>query len=118
MLEWVKVVGPLIISWPVVVLILALVMRKHIASLVNRFLAAPGGKAEIGPLKIELGKIAEEGREAVSKVNQLTEVMAESRLLELEITSEKFGGAFSAAQREQMAGQVEKLRVLVAKAGI
>ncbi len=55
LLEWVKVVCPLIISWPTIGLIAILLFRKPLTELIKRFMESSAGKAEIGPLKIELG---------------------------------------------------------------
>lgn len=112
MLEWLKVLGPILLSWPVVGLVIALVFRKPILDLLERFSNSSGSKAEIGPLKIELGKLAEEGKDAVDRLNRTTELMAESRLLELEITSGMFGSIFSDEQRARLEKQIEELRSL------
>ena len=115
MLEWVTVLGPILISWPVVALVLLLVFRKPLLSLMHRFIESPGSKAEFGPLRIQLGKLAEEGRDAVARLNRTTEVMAESRLLELEITSQMFGPIFTGEQRTRMRSQIDELRRLTAE---
>jgi hypothetical protein len=112
MLEWIKVVGPLVVSWPVVALILGVLFRKSLVSLFTRLTDSPGGSAEIGPIKIALGELATEGRHAVRRLNRISEVMAESRLLELEITSQMFGTIFSAEQHETMTRQITELRLL------
>lgn len=72
-------------------LILISVFRRPILYVVERFISSEGGKAELGPIKIELGKLAQEGQQAVHNLNRINLVMAESRLLELEIT-EKLSG--------------------------
>jgi len=112
MLEWFKVLGPIILSWPVVGLVIALIFRKPLLGLLERFSSSSGSKAEIGPLKIELGKLAEEGKDAVGRLNRTTELMAESRLLELEITSGMFGSIFSDEQQVRLEKQIEELRAL------
>lgn len=76
-LEWIKVIGPLIISWPMALLILILVFRRPILNVVERFTSSEGGKAELGPIKIELGKLAQEGHQAVHNLNRINLVMAE-----------------------------------------
>jgi len=43
-------------------------------------------------------------------MNRLNELMAESRLLELEITDSMFGSIFTDEQRERMRNQIEELR--------
>jgi hypothetical protein len=110
MLEWFKVLGPIILSWPVVGLVTALVFRKPLLDIFEHF--SKGGEAEIGPLKIKLGKLAEEGKEAVGRLNRTTELMAESRLLELEITSQMFGSIFSNEQQARLKKQIEELHSL------
>ena len=111
MLEWLKVLGPIILSWPVVGLVIVLIFRKPLLGLFERFSNASGSKAEIGPLKIELGKLAEEGKDAVGRLNRTTELMAESRLLELEITAGMFGSIFSEEQQARLKKQIEELRL-------
>lgn len=54
---------PLVFSWPVAALIIALIFRRPLLRLLDRFTASDQGKAEIGPIKIELGKLAEQGQE-------------------------------------------------------
>lgn len=115
MLEWTKVLGPILISWPVFGLVIVVLFRKPLLMLIERFSSATGSKAEIGPLKIELGKLAEEGKDAVSRLNRTTELMAESRLLELEITSQMFGQIFSEDQQKRMRGQIDELRRLTSQ---
>ena len=116
MLEWIEALGPILISWPVIGLLLVAMFRRPLLVLIERFSNATGSKAEVGPLKIELGKLAEEGKDAVPRLNRTTELMAESRLLELEITSRMFGQIFSVEQQTRMRRQIEELEVLTAKA--
>lgn len=108
MLEWFKVV----VSWPVVGLVTVLVFRKPLLGFLERFSNSSGSKAEIGPLKIELGKLAAEGKDAVGRFNRINELMAESRLLELEITTGMFGPFFSSDQQAKLKKQIEELRSL------
>jgi hypothetical protein len=94
--------------------VIALVFRKPLLSLFGRFANSSGSKAEIGPLKIELGKLAEEGKDAVGRLNRTIELMAESRLLELEITLQMFGSIFTTEQQARMKKQIEELHLLTA----
>ncbi len=111
MIEWIKVV-PLVLSWPVMAFVVVLIFRKPILALLSRFGSGSGSEAELGPLKIKLGALAKEGESAVSRLNRIIELMAESRLLELEITSGTFGPMFTEEQRHRMAAQIEELRRL------
>ena len=90
MLEWFKVLGPIVISWPTVGFVAVILLRKPLVTLFQRF-AHSGSKAELGPLKVEFGQIAANSKEALSKINEITELMAQSRQLELEITAVAFG---------------------------
>jgi hypothetical protein len=108
-LEWLKAIGPLVLSWPVAALLIVLIFRKPLLRVLERFTSSDEGKAEIGPIKIELGKIAREGQVAVNKLNRINILMAESRLLELEITETTFGGVFSIDQRDRMKQQIAEL---------
>jgi hypothetical protein len=116
-LEWVKAIGAILISWPMVGFVCLLLFRKPLLFVLDRFTrSAEGGKAVVGPVTLELGKLAEEGKQAVSRLNRMTELGAESKLLELEITESRFGPAFTPEQRERMRRQIEELRQLVGAA--
>jgi hypothetical protein len=54
-LEWVKVLGPIVLSWPMVALLVVILFKAPLLKLLDRFTESTGSKAEIGPLKIELG---------------------------------------------------------------
>jgi hypothetical protein len=56
--------------------------------------------------------VAEESKATVNRLNRLIEVMAESRLLELEITKTMFGGMLSTGQSTRMNQHIEELRKL------
>jgi hypothetical protein len=58
-------------------------------------------------------RITQDGRAAVSRLHRLVELMAESRLLELEITAGMFGPMFSADQRRRLEAQISALRQLM-----
>jgi len=80
-----------------------LIFRKRLLSLFDRFIGSDeGSKIEVASVKIELGRLAREGKDAVNNLGRLTVLMAESRLLELEITAGTFGAVFSSEQRKQI----------------
>jgi len=56
LLEWIKVVGPIIISWPTVAAVAVLIFRKRLLDLISQFTERSESSAEIGPIKIQLGK--------------------------------------------------------------
>lgn len=74
-------------------------------------------KAKFGPVEIEreLRRVAEEGQQAVGQVQRLNQLMAESRLLELEITEATFGQVFTSDQRKRMQEQISEFRQLTAR---
>ena len=111
-MEWVKLVGELLLSWPVVALVFLAMFHRPILKVLDRFGSGSDSEAEIGPVKIRLGKIADEGESAVNQLNKINHVMAESRLLELEITSGAFGQMFTPEQQERMEKQINELRGL------
>lgn len=69
LLDWIEVVGPLVLSWPIVVIVALLLFRQQLFKLIERFTESPESTAEIGPLKIQLGKprMLEEVRGEVSR---------------------------------------------------
>ncbi|MDF5252483.1 hypothetical protein P3644_25080, partial [Vibrio parahaemolyticus] len=102
----------IISSWPVAVIISVLLLRRPIINLIDRLIDSESGKARVGPIEVELGKLAKEGQRAVSKLNRINYLMAESRLLELEITEGKFGPVFSPEQRKMMRKHIDELKSL------
>jgi hypothetical protein len=64
-----------------------------------------------------VARITEDGRAAVGRLHKLVELMAESRLLELEITSGMFGGVFSSEQRQRLEGHISELKRLTTEDG-
>ena len=113
-LEWVKAIGSLIFSWPVMILLALIIFRKPLYKLVDQMTGTDVKRAKVGPVEIEreLSNLAKEGKQAVETMNRLNMLMAESRLLELEITDGMFGSMFSSAQRRRMQQQINELHKL------
>lgn len=116
-MEWVKTIGSLVCSWPAMILLALVIFRKPLRKLIDQLTGTDVKRAKIGPVEIEreLGNLAKEGKQAVETMNRLNILMAESRLLELEITDGMFGSVFSPAQRQQMKEQINELRKLTHK---
>jgi len=57
-LEWVKALGPILISWPVVGLIAILVFRKPLLKLVERFTNEDIQRVKFGSIELERMKAA------------------------------------------------------------
>ncbi len=110
-----KEILQILVAWPTAVIIGVLILRSPIQKLLERLIRSETGKAKVGPVEIELGKLAEEGKAAVQTLNKLNLLMGESRLLELEITEGNFGAVFSAEQRERMKQHIEGLRTLTSE---
>lgn len=106
----------IIISWPMVAIVAVLVLKKPIKKMIERLIQSESGKAKVGPLEVELGRLADEGHQAVNNLKRINYLMAESRLLELEITEGQFGSVFSMEQRERMKSQIEELKRLIESA--
>jgi hypothetical protein len=116
-LTWIKEVGPTVLSWPTIGLIFIVFFRKQLLEILKQLGSADKFKAKIGPVEIEreLKSLAEKGHLAVSRLNRISELMAESRLLELEITESNFGPVFSADQQKRMKEHIEELRNLTSR---
>ena len=61
----------------------------------------------------ELEKLNERGTDAVEKLEKLNKLMAESRLLEIEITSMTFGRIFSPDQQRRMEDHIKRFKELL-----
>ena len=113
-LEWVKVIGPILISWPAAVLIVALVLRGQIEKLVDAFVKGDGGSLEFGSLKMELGKVVEDGQDAVDRLRRINETTAQSRVLELEIMMSSAASIFlDSAQKERIEDLIKTFHSLL-----
>jgi len=113
-LELAKEILQIVVSWPMVAIVTVIVLRKPIKSLVDRLILSESGKAKVGPIEIELGKLAKKGEKVMTDLSRLNQLMGESRLLELEITEGKFGPFFNDEQRRRMQEHIEELKKLTA----
>jgi hypothetical protein len=68
-LEWVKILGPILISWPVVGLIAILVFRKPLLALVDRFMRDDVQRVKFWGVEIERVKVAVD--QAKSEIDRL-----------------------------------------------
>ncbi|HEY9881375.1 MAG TPA: hypothetical protein V6D29_23160 [Leptolyngbyaceae cyanobacterium] len=58
LLDWIKVLGPILFSWPFVILFVALFFRKPLLKILENFSESDINQAKIGP--VELGEQKEE----------------------------------------------------------
>jgi hypothetical protein len=114
-LELAKEILQTVVSWPMVAIVTVIVLRKPIKSLVDRLIQSESAKARIGPIEVELEKLAEKGEKVMTDLGRLNKLMGESRLLELEITEGKFGPFFNDEQRRRMQKHIEELKKLTAE---
>ena len=115
LLEWVKVVGPLIFSWPVAIIFLSVMFRELIRKLANRFIESSDAKAEFGPLKVQLGSIAKESQDVLERLNQFLELSARHKLFANEVLTSQLAHRFSAEQIQQMNEQADEIKALLEK---
>ena len=118
-MEYIKEILQIVFSWPGVAIIALIALRSQIKNIIKRFIGSESGKAKVGPIEIELGKIAEQGQMAVNDLNKINYIMAESRRLELEITLgmtelyKSFGmQVLSQQQNDEMQKHISELREL------
>ena len=103
----------ILLSWPVASVISVLVLRRPINRLFDRLIRSENGEARIGPIEVRLGKLAEHGEQAVNQLERMNCLMAESRLLELEIVENNIGHNFTEDQRKKMKQHIDELRKLI-----
>jgi hypothetical protein len=108
----VKEILTILLSWQTVSIVVAITLRTPLKNIINRLIASDTGKAKIGPIEIELGKLAADGQLAIDKLNEINLIMAKSRAQELEITLNTFGQSFSKQQQQTMTQHIEKLKSL------
>lgn len=89
-------------SWPVAAVMIVLFLRKPIMKVVDRFVGGESGKARIGPIEVELGQLADDGKKAIKQLHEINHIVAKSRLLELEITMATLSTAFSPRHQEEL----------------
>jgi len=72
-LEWVKAIGSLIFSWPVVAAVVLIFFRKPLLKLIEQFSGPDVIKAKFGPVEIEreMAKLLEVGKETVNNIHLL-----------------------------------------------
>ena len=95
LLEWVKVPGPLVFSWPVAIFILAALFRDLIRKLANRLIASSDAKAEFGPLKVQLGSIAKDSQDVLERLNKLLELSARHKIFTNEVLTGQLAHRFT-----------------------
>ena len=115
LLELVKVVGLLVFSWPVAILVLAVLFRDLIRKLANRLIESSDAKAEFGPLKVQLGSIAKDSQDVLERLNQFLELSARHKIFANEVLTSQLAHRFTPDQIQQMNEQADEIKALLAK---
>ena len=53
MLEWIKVIGPIICSWPVIGLLALVMFRKQLPRIIEQFTSSQSWGVKVGPVEFE-----------------------------------------------------------------
>jgi hypothetical protein len=101
----------MIFSWQGVALITVLLLRKLLTKIVARLIAGNDSKAKLGPIEIELGKLAEDGGKAVSNINEISLIVARGKLIELEFAEKSVSATFSDTQKKELSCVIKELRL-------
>ncbi|QXB30501.1 hypothetical protein I6L35_04780 [Aeromonas sp. FDAARGOS 1405] len=105
----------LILSWPTIVLIAILVLRKPILDIASRLTSSDNAKIKLGVIEADLGTLTKKGNEVIDNLNRLNVVMAESRLFELNVTCDKLKTMFSEEEHERMQQHISALQELLSR---
>jgi len=93
LLEWIKTLGPLIISWPVVGLIAILMFRKPLRSLADSFTSQDVHRVKFGGFELE--RVKAEVIQAKSQIDQLYALsMSDDMFYQLKTLSTGSYGAY------------------------
>ncbi len=105
----------LVLSWPTIVLITILVLRKPILDIASRLISSDNSKIKLGIIEADLGTLTKKGNEVIDNLNRLNVVMAESRLFELNVTRDKFESMFSEEEHASMQQHISDLQDLLSR---
>lgn len=102
-----------LLTWPTAFIFGICVLYKPINLLLNRLVESNTAKAKLGFIELELGEFTRKGKIAVDHFNELSIVLAKTRLLELEVTKENFAHAFTANQQVKLNGLMIELQKIM-----
>lgn len=88
-----------LLTWPTAFVFCICVLYKPITLLLKRIVDSNTAKAKLGFIEVELGELTKKGKAAVDNFNDLSMILAKTRMLELEVTKENFAHAFTAKQQ-------------------
>jgi hypothetical protein len=113
-LEIIERIGYLLLSWPVVIAFILIVYRKTISRVVESFTDQDVVKAKVGPIELErkLESIVEKGDGALHRLNQINNLMAKSRHVELEIIVGAYQNILPSEQINRLKEQIAEFEKL------
>ena len=111
-LEWAKVIAS--ISWQILVIAIVLIFKGQIADLLKNITEIAVGnivfKRRLNELVDQGEQIAEKSQQALNTLGNTTELMAKSRLFELEVFNESFGMHLSEDKRNELISQIDEFK--------
>lgn len=104
-----------LLTWQSVAIFAIIVFVWPIYRLISRLSDKDLKRVKLWLLEYEKGfeQIVKEGSGAVERINRLTILMAESRLLELEITQQSFGSWFTPDKQQRLEQHIDELRKII-----
>ncbi|GHE70715.1 MULTISPECIES: hypothetical protein [Roseivirga] len=113
-LEIIERIGYLLLSWPVVIAFVLIVYRKTISRVIESFTDQDVVKAKVGPIELErkLESIVEKGDGALHRLNQINNLMAKSRHVELEIIVGAYQNILPSEQINRLKEQIAEFEKL------
>lgn len=113
-LEIIERIGYLLLSWPVVIAFILIVYRKTISRVIESFTDQDVVKAKVGPIELErkLESIVEKGDGALHRLNQINNLMAKSRHVELEIIVGAYQNILPSEQINRLKEQIAEFEKL------
>ncbi|WP_305982520.1 hypothetical protein [Roseivirga thermotolerans] len=113
-LEIIERIGYLLLSWPVVIAFILIVYRKTISRVIESFTDQDVVKAKVGPIELErkLESIVEKGDGALHRLNQINNLMAKFRHVELEIIVGAYQNILPSEQINRLKEQIAEFEKL------
>lgn len=67
----IKDVLEILVSWPLVIIVSLIIFRRSVVKLIDRFIHSDISKAKLGPLEIELGRLADTQEKQEAEITTL-----------------------------------------------
>jgi hypothetical protein len=111
-MEWAKLIGGWIFSWPAAAVIVALTLRSQIAQWLQTIT-----DLRAGPVRItrQLEAVAKAGESTLDLVSQMIVLLGESRMTEVRVTLKTVGAVFDEDDKKKMFEQIAAIEGLLNK---